>query len=183
MSDNALVRLFIAIDLPVELKQKLALFARGVPGARWIAPEQIHLTLRFLGEVNQATFLAVRSSLKQVRFPGFSLSLRGVGHFPPGKYARVLWVGTEHSEPLRLMQSAVEVAVIDAGVQPEGRGFSPHITLARLHDTPPAAVASFEQAHRDFATPPFAVTEFTLYSSLLTRNGAIHHKESSYPSQ
>ena len=107
--------------------------------------------------------------------------MKGVGHFPPGKHPRVLWVGMEGGAPLLELQREVELALIGVGIEPEERRFSPHITLARLKETPAAAVAAFEERFGAFRTEPFPVAEFHLYSSTLTREGAIHKREASYP--
>ena len=170
-------RLFIAIDLPEQVKEAVAAIAGDLPGARRVPREQIHLTLRFIGEVDEGMFLAIKGVLSAVRSAPFSLTLKGVGHFPPGRHPRVLWVGMEESEPLRELQKMVELALIGAGVAAEERGFSPHITIARLKETPPARVAMLEEKHQLFVAGPFPVGEFYLYSSTLTREGAIHKRE------
>jgi 2'-5' RNA ligase len=170
-------RLFIAIDLPEQVREAVAGIARDLPGARRVPREQIHLTLRFIGEVDEGMFLAIKSVLGTVRGSPFSLTLKGVGHFPKGKYPRVLWVGMEESVLLRELQKKVELALIDAGVAADERGFSPHITIARLKETPPARVALLEEKHQPFVAGPFQVGEFYLYSSTLTREGAIHKRE------
>ena len=170
-------RLFIAIDLPEQVREAVAGIARDLPGARRVPSEQIHLTLRFIGEVDEGMFLAIKSVLGKVRGAPFSLTLKGVGHFPKGKYPRVLWVGMEENEPLRELQKKVELALIGAGIAADERGFSPHITIARLKETPPARVALLEEKHQPFVAGPFQVGEFYLYSSTLTREGAIHKRE------
>ena len=170
-------RLFIAIDLPEQVKEAVAGIAGDLPGARRVPREQIHLTLRFIGEVDEGMFLAIKGLLSAVRSAPFSLTLKGVGHFPPGRHPRVLWVGMEESEPLRELRKMVELALIGAGVAAEERGFSPHITIARLKETPPTRVAVLEEKHRPFVAGPFPVGEFYLYSSILTREGAIHKRE------
>lgn len=174
-------RLFVAIDLPEEVKRGVAGITGNLPGARWVPDNQLHLTLRFIGEADAALFQAIKTVLTGVRGASFSLALTGVGHFPPSKYPRVLWVGMEQSGPLLELQHKVESALAAAGIAPEGRRFSPHITLARLKETPAAAVAACEERHGAFRTEPFPVGEFHLYSSTLSREGAIHKREASYP--
>jgi 2'-5' RNA ligase len=173
-------RLFVAIDLPEEVKKEVAGIAGKLQGGRWVPDSQLHLTLRFIGEADEALFRAIKAALAGVRGTPFPLALKGVGHFPPGRYPRVLWVGMEESTPLMELQRRVESALADAGVPPEGRRFSPHITLARLKDTAAAAVAAFEERFSAFRTAPFPAGEFHLYSSTLTRDGAIHTREASY---
>ena len=174
-------RLFVAIDLPEEVKRGVAGITGNLPGARWVPGNQLHLTLRFIGEADEALFQAIKTILTGVRGASFSLALKGVGHFPPGKYPRVLWVGMEQSGPLLELQHAVESALAAAGIAPDERRFSPHITLARLKETPAAAVAACEERFGAFRAEPFPVEEFHLYSSTLTREGAIHTREASYP--
>lgn len=173
-------RLFIAADLPAPLKATFSGLSGELPLARWVSPEQLHLTLRFIGEVDQGTLSAISSALSRIRFAPFQLTLRGVGHFPPGKRLRVLWVGLDPCPALMQLQLELELALQETGIPAEGRRFSPHLTLARLKETLPAAVSAFEIRHNDLACPPFEVGEFILYSSLLTAKGAIHSKEAVY---
>jgi RNA 2',3'-cyclic 3'-phosphodiesterase len=174
-------RLFVAIDLPEEVRNTIADIGRELPGARRVPREQLHLTLRFIGEVDDGTFKAVRTALAEVKGTSFPLALGGVGHFPPGRHPRVLWVGVAESSTLLELQRGVELALTGVGIPPEERRFSPHLTLARLKDTPPGPVAALEERFRDFGAGPFTVTEFHLYSSALTRAGAIHTREGTYP--
>ena len=173
-------RLFVAIDLPEDVKNAVADIGRELPGARRVPREQLHLTLRFIGEVGEETFKAVRSALAGIKDAPFPLKLRGVGHFPPGRHPRVLWVGLEGSAPLLALQEEVELALIEAGIPPEERKFSPHLTLARLKETPVAKVAGLEERYREFGAGPFPVTEFHLYASTLNREGAVHKREATY---
>ncbi|QXE86606.1 RNA 2',3'-cyclic phosphodiesterase [Geomonas nitrogeniifigens] len=175
-----MARLFIAIELPEDIKLSLSAFCDEVPGLRWVPPDQIHLTLRFLGDVLPQTSASLKQNLSAVNFAAFPLTLRGVGHFPPHGHPRVLWVGVEESRPLLTLQQQIESAVVNAGVLPEERGFSPHITLARIKENASAAVARFEAGHRDLSFPPFNVEEFILFSSVLTPKGAIHRLEETY---
>ena len=170
-------RLFVAIDIPEQIKEALTRFTRELPVARWVPADQAHLTLRFLGDVGEQTFAAIKSALSGLSFPGFSLYLHGTGHFPPGKRPRVLWVGVEANDTLTALYRDLERALLAAGIPPEERPFSPHLTLARLKETIPAAVQTFEARHGALAYPPFEVREVILFSSVLTNQGAIHSKE------
>lgn len=176
-------RLFVAIDLPEDIKDTLARFTKELPGAHWVPVGQLHLTLRFIGEVGPQAFAAIKAALSGISFRQFPLTLCGVGHFPPGKRPRVLWVGMEPSNPLMQLQQDLELALVDAEIAPEERRFSPHITIARLKETPPAAVSAFEARHRELACEPFEVREVILYSSVLTNQGAIHQSEAVLRSQ
>jgi RNA 2',3'-cyclic 3'-phosphodiesterase len=173
-------RLFVAIDLPAQIKEELAGFSPELPAGRWVGPEEIHLTLRFIGEVGPESFTSIRAALARVSFSAFPLTLRGVGHFPPGRHPRVLWVGIDPCDRLMQLQEDLELLLLDTGIPAEERRFSPHITLARLKETVPSAVDGFEVRHRDLVYPSFEVSEFILYSSTLTRQGAVHRKEEVY---
>ncbi len=175
-------RLFVAIDLPDEVKRELARFRREeIPGARWVPVEQLHLTLRFIGEVDESTLQAIRQALGAVGAAPFPLAVQRVGHFPPRKTPHVLWVGADAGAPLTGLQGEVEAAVQTAGISAEHRPFSPHITIARLRETPPHIVAEFEKQHQAFACAPFEVPAFYLYESTLTGKGAIHERVQIYP--
>ena len=174
-------RLFVAIDLPEQVKEAVAGIAgRGLAGARLIPGEQLHLTLRFIGDADDVMFQSIKRALSGVRGVSFPLTLKNVGHFPPGRHPRVLWVGMEENGPLRKLQQEVEQAIIAAGIAPDERAFSPHITIARLKETPPAKVAAMEEKEHLFNSGPFPVDEFYLYSSILSRDGAIHKREATY---
>ncbi len=173
-------RLFVAIDLPDEVRERIASLDGTVPGGRWVPREQLHLTLRFIGEVDEEGFRGIKSVLEGVRGAPFVLTLAKVGHFPPGRRPRVLWVGIEGCAALLELQQRVEAALAGAGIIPEERRFSPHITVARLKETSAETVTAFEERHAAFRAGPVSVTEFHLYSSSLTRAGAIHTREASY---
>lgn len=174
------MRLFLAIDLPDRIRQSVADICRGLPGIRWLPPDQLHLTLRFIGEANETVNAAIRRGLAAITCPPFSLSLQGVGCFPSPRRPRVLWVGLSGGEPLMQLQREVETAVVTAGIPPEERPFSPHITLARLQDHRESDVAPFLARNASFHSEPFTVDAFHLYSSILTAKGAIHRREASY---
>ncbi len=174
-------RLFVAVDLPDEIRNSVSDICAGIPGVKWIDPEQLHLTIRFIGDADEALFVAIRQELAEITGPPFTLSLRGVGRFPPHREPRVLWVGLERSGELALLRDQVEQALVKVGLEPEGRAFSPHITLARLREPQVPLVSRFLERNGHFSGGPFPVTEFHLYSSTLTRQGAIHRREASYP--
>ena len=174
-------RLFVAIDLPSDVKERLRPLCGGLPGARWVDGDQLHLTLRFIGEVDGGVLRDVREQLGTVRSAPFSLVLQGVGHFPPRGQPRVVWVGLEKSGPLGVLHGRVESALADAGLERDGRKFSPHITLARLKETPASRVGRYLEEFGLFRTDPFTVDAFILYSSTLTRHGAVHTPEATYP--
>ncbi|MFQ5985365.1 MAG: RNA 2',3'-cyclic phosphodiesterase [Alphaproteobacteria bacterium] len=173
-------RLFVAIDLPEGIKERLAGLCSGVAGARWVGREQFHLSLRFIGEVDGGLFEDVAEALKQVSGPPLRLALRGVGHFESGRVPRVLWVGVDGDDALVRLQAKIERRLQRLGIEPESRRYSPHVTLARLKESNRARVGAFLAQHQPFATEPFTVDAFHLFSSQLGRQGAIYRIEASY---
>jgi len=181
MVPGEMIRLFVAVDLPEEVRRSLVGLCCGVPGGRWVNPEQLHLTLRFIGEVDRALFDRIRVSLSSVVSPPVTLVLNSVGSFPPTGPPRVLWVGFQRSEALVSLRNQIENALVTAGCEAETRHFSPHITLARLKDVPRNLVAPYLAEHAGFSQGPVDVKEFRLYSSLLSRQGSRHIVEATYP--
>ena len=174
-----MIRLFVAIALPDSVADGLVMLQGGIPGARWSTREQLHLTLRFIGEVDGRDAAAIDDALAAIRSPRFSLELKGVGEFG-GRNPRALWAGVRNEEPVVHLQRKIESAVQRAGIPAEERKFSPHITLARLRGAPPDRVITFLSAHALYQSGPFEVTGFILYSSTLTPNGSLYRPERSY---
>lgn len=174
------MRLFVAIDLPEAIENKLVGISFGLPGARWVPLDQLHLTVRFIGEVDGGLFHDICSGLEQVEVDEFPLTLKGLGYFPPRKEPRVLWVGMEKNDPLLALRKKVDSVLAGCGLAPEKRKFSPHITLARLKKTPLNRVMQFLAGNALFSLPEFTVTRFCLYSSVLTPKGAVHSVEAEY---
>ena len=176
-----MIRLFVALALPETLRLRLASLGGGVPDARWTAPDNLHLTLRFIGEVENGVADDLDAALGGIGASGFDLTLSGVGHFGKADAARILWAGVEPSEPLNHLQAKIEAAVVRAGLPAEQRRFSPHVTLARLKRAPGPRVEQFVADHDDFRAAPIEIDRFTLFSSFLSSSGAIHRPEAEYP--
>lgn len=175
-----MIRLFVAVDLPENTKEELGRICFGLPGAKWVPPDQLHLTLRFIGEVDGGLFREIREDLEHVEARGFPMRLQGLGYFPPRQEPRVLWVGMEKSELLLQLRKRVDRQLAQLGVPPEKRNFSPHITIARLRETPLVRLTNFLSGNALFSLPEFQVDSFYLYSSILTPKGAIHQQEGAY---
>ena len=167
-----MLRLFVGLALPEEIRARLAEICAGVPGARWVAPENLHITLRFIGEVAEPDAQALHDALSQIRSPGFSLELAGADMFASGRRVKSLWVAVTPVPELLLLQERVELATQRAGLTAEGRKFKPHVTLARLKDTPSVRARDFVAQYGLFRAGPLAVDHFTLFESRLTRHGA-----------
>ena len=164
-------RLFAAIRPPAEVIDTLLSLEGGVPGARWQDAGQLHLTLRFFGEVGATQAEELVDHLERVRAAPFALALRGVGHFERKGRTHTLWAGIAPSDPLLALQRRVESAARHAGLPAEARNFAPHITLARLNAASGPALP-FLQAHAALAGEPWQVEAFDLVESTLTPHGA-----------
>ena len=174
-------RLFVAIDLPDDVTDSLERLCTGLPGARWTNPEQYHLTLRFIGEVGGLVYRDIEAGLAEVDFEPFTLSVQGFGHFPPRGEPKVLWAGVSGREPVDQLRRAVDRVMQSAGIEPERRKFSPHVTVARFPGGAPIQrLQRFLAGHALYRSEPFEVDSFHLYSSQLHQDGAIHTLEASY---
>ncbi|MFD2232495.1 RNA 2',3'-cyclic phosphodiesterase [Phaeospirillum tilakii] len=174
-----MIRLFVGLDLPGDLAERLAGLTAGLPGARRIEPENLHLTLRFVGEIDEATAADLDLALTRVEAAPFTLTLTELGLFGDRHRARTLWRGVEASPPLRRLAGRIEAAATRVGLAAETRRFTPHITLARLDSVRP------ERLQRALAVPPppetLAVEAFTLFQSHLSPHGAQYERLVSYP--
>lgn len=168
-------RLFVAVDIPADIKKRLVGLQTSIPTARWVKPEQLHITLRFIGDnVPAIRVKPIGAALAQVKAAPFDVTLGGVGRFPPGnrKAPRVLWVGISRQPALHDLYRQIETAVCALGFEPDERGFSPHITLARLKTFKPLQEADvFLDRHAAFDAGTFRVSRFVLYSSVLSPQG------------
>jgi len=172
-----MLRLFVGIALPPELKLRLSLLCSGVPGARWVDPGNYHLTLRFIGEVDEGVASDIDAALLQIRAPRFDVTLAGVGTFGE----RMLWVGVDKSQPLVHLRDKVESALVRLGLEPETRRYAPHVSLARLRNASEAKLHGFLEEHALFRAAPFRVERFSLVASYLTKSGAIYEDQADYP--
>jgi RNA 2',3'-cyclic 3'-phosphodiesterase len=174
------MRLFIALDLPWPLRERLAMLATGIPGARWVSRENLHLTLRFIGEVPPWRAEEIDLALHSLRGRGFTLTLAGAGLFERSGRVTSLYAGIERSPPLELLQSKIETALQRAGLEPERRRFLPHVTLARMDQPPSEKITGFIQQNNLFRSEAFAVDRVTLFSSQLTSTSPIYTAETEY---
>jgi len=186
------MRLFVALDIDAAIRERIALFLEGVrqfaPDVRWARAEALHLTLKFIGELDAARLEDVRSALAQVQGEATEIRFCKTGFFPTAKSARVFWVGVEADARLASLAGAVEEALEPLGVEREQRPFSPHLTLARTGSGRPSrgredrANPSFKWLQEKLAAMPApdfgAMTprEFFLYQSKLSPTGAQYTK-------
>lgn len=172
-------RLFSAIEIPSSVAERLTLLRSGLSGARWIDPENYHLTLRFIGDVDGATARDFTLALSGIEIPSFELRLNGLGSFG-GRKPRAIFAGIAPSEGLEALQRANERAAREAGLPPEGRNFKPHVTLARLRGARADAVAAYLERQGGVGAEPFSVSRFVLYSSRNSVGGGPYVVEAAY---
>ena len=175
-----MVRLFVAVDLPQAVRERLSALQGGVPAARWVASENLHLTLRFIGEVDYATARDIDDALNRIRAPAFAVAVAGVGCFGPEKRPRALWAGTDPSSPLQFLRDKVDRAVVAAGLAPDDRKFKPHVTLARFRERPGPRLARWLTDNSLLRLGPISVDRFTLFESTLGGEGAVYRPIAEY---
>jgi 2'-5' RNA ligase len=179
------MRLFVALAIPDAVARSIMLIQGGVPGARWQNREQLHLTLRFIGEVDGRAARAIDDALAGIEAPAFTLQLHGVGQFG-GKQTKALWAAARPNPALDHLQRKVDTAIRRVG-QPQdsfggsGHKFMPHVTLARLRRGEQSKVLDWLTDHALYTSAEFTVGAFHLYSSLLTSDGSIYRVEQDYP--
>ena len=178
----SLPRLFVAIAMPTDVADTLDRLAHGLPDARWTNLDDLHLTLRFIGDVDHSTFYEIGELLASISLPPFDLELCGLGQFPPRGPLRQLWVGVATNPALARLQRRIDRCISEAGVQPERqKKFVPHVTLARFEKPPSEArLAIYLRRYSLVRLRPFPVDSFGLYSSVLRADGALHTLEAEY---
>jgi 2'-5' RNA ligase len=176
-----MLRLFVGIAFPPELKLQLSLLCSGIRGARWVDPGNFHLTLRFIGETSEAVADDIDDALARIRARRFTLQLVGTGVFGGGDKPRSVWIGVERSPELVALRDKIELAVGRVGLAPEPRKFSPHVTLARLHKPALEELSGFLAAHAQFRAAPYVVEDFALIASFQTKAGSVYEEQADYP--
>jgi 2'-5' RNA ligase len=180
------VRLFVAIEIPADIRERFANFLSELraiaPKAKWVRPENLHVTLKFLGHTEPSKLAAIKDALANVRSPqAVALDFRGLGFFPNEKRPRVFWAGMQSSSNLATLASGADRAVHELGFPLEERAFKPHLTLARF-DPPklPANLLEFARVHAGRNFGSFAAQEFHLIESKLKPTGAEYTKLHSF---
>ncbi|MEH3107286.1 MAG: RNA 2',3'-cyclic phosphodiesterase [Sphingomonas fennica] len=172
-------RLFVALHLPATLRQHLLAGMGGGVGLRWQSDAQLHLTLRFIGEVDRHQAEDIAVALGRVRAMPFEIALTGAGTFGGGGRPHSLWVGVTPAAPVAELHARVDAALARAGVPRDGRAFQPHVTVARMRRTATGIGEALDR-WAGFATAPAAITDFRLYESHLGGEGATYETIARY---
>ena len=172
-------RLFTGIEIPDDLARRLALLRGGLAGARWIDPENYHLTLRFIGDVDMVMADDAAEGLSRIRRPAFPLRLTGIGALGARNHHSLV-AHAEMSPALLDLQAEQERILQRIGLKPEGRKYTPHVTLARLRGGSARAIAEYLTLRGGFFAPPFLVDRFVLFSSRNSVGGGPYVTEEAY---
>lgn len=165
-------RLFVAIRPPAPIRQLLLAAMGGISGARWQTDEQLHLTLRFIGEIDRHGRRDVAAALGSIHQQRFEIALKGTGVFEKA-YPEAVWAGLAPHEPLKRLHKKVDQALSKVGIPPDKRAYLPHITLARLRRSS-GPVGGFIERSGGLVSPPFTADWFGLFESALTPEGAVY---------
>ena len=173
-------RLFVAVRPPRSVRDLLLNAMGGISGARWQSEDQIHLTVRFIGEVDRHQAADVLAALGAIHHPPFDVAISGLGLFDRRGQPQVVWAGITPSEPLKTLHKKVDQAIARVGIAPDQRAYIPHITLARLKPSSGRIRGLIEESG-GLTSPPFPIDSFALYESQLTPEGAVYSVIERYP--
>ena len=173
-------RLFVGLEIPREVAQALSLLRGGLPGARWIDPDNYHITLRFIGDIDDRMAHEIALLLEGIRRRSFEVRFGGLTSFG-GRKPRAIVVAVEPIQPLVELQSELERLMQRLGLEPEGRKFTPHVTLARLRVSTSRDVAEYLSTRGPLFGSSFRVSRFVLFSSRSSVGGGPYVVEADYP--
>ena len=174
------MRLFVGIALPLDIRMALGTLCAGISGTRWVKPESMHVTLRFVGEVGLGAAQDLDAALGDVHVPAFEMRFSGIADFSQKSRLKALWAGVAANPALGHLQGKVEKAVQRAGFPPDGRKFTPHVTLARFKGQR-VHLGHYLEANGAFSTEPFLVESFTLFESHMGHGGSHYEVLNEYP--
>lgn len=175
-----MIRLFAALAIPEEVAKTLAPSQCGIEGARWRPAEALHVTLRFFGDVTEVMAEDLDAELAKIASQPLTLQISGVGAFDEGDRITAVWAGVHDHEALRVLAGRCEAAARKAGLKPDRRKYTPHVTLAYLGRSDPAAVTAWLAEHALLKSAPFTLNQFGLYSSWQTSEGSRYTAERIY---
>ena len=176
-----MIRLFTAIEIPEDIREELSHLKSSIENARWLSPKNYHLTLTFIGDIDETQVERIDTSLLKLSEPNFSLEITETGFFGHKKDPRILWAGIKHNESLNHLKNKVDVALDHAKIDFEHRHYTPHITLARMKNANPAEIGSFMEEYNLFHSRKIEVNRFALYQSHLTNHGSQYEVIKTYP--
>ncbi len=173
-------RIFTGLEIPADVAQTLSFLRGGLPGARWIDPENYHLTLRFIGDVETGLAREIAFMLGRVTRAPFALRLECLSSFG-GRKPRAVVASAAPEPALLELQAEHERLMQRVGLAPEGRKYTPHVTIARLRDSSSRQVAEYLSERGSFRSLPFAVERFVLFSSRASTGGGPYVVEEAFP--
>lgn len=168
------MRVFVALPIPKATIEKISELQVPLEGVRWQKVSQMHLTLRFIGEADDELIEELKAGFSNIDAPPFKLEFTGLGHFPRRGKPKVLWVGVEKSEELMQLKNKIDPVCDQANLDPEDREYKPHITLGKNKYGNKEDILRYLDRYGEIEFEPVEVNYFTLYSSTLTPDGAIH---------
>lgn len=179
-----MIRLFLGVQVPGLIAEPLYVLARGLKGARPVSPENMHATLKFLGEIEEPVADEVVAALETLSARAFTVRLAGLGIFEGGRSGQVphtLFAGIDPETDIRSLRERIERRISPDPVPADRRKYYPHVTIARTRGVAPVHLGALIQEFGDLKTEPFEVAEFILYSSHLSRDGADYRAEATFP--
>ncbi len=176
-----MLRLFTAIDPPAAIKQQLLLLRRSMIGARWQKADQMHITVNFIGEVENSFLPEIKEALASVKAGPLALNFNGVDYFGSKRQPRILFAKIEPNQELKKLNKQINNALLEIDIKTDRQKFKPHVTLARLKQTSFHSVGQFIQLESLFKTDCFKLDEFHLFSSKLHPQGSQYFIEESFP--
>ncbi|MBK8176507.1 MAG: RNA 2',3'-cyclic phosphodiesterase [Rhodospirillales bacterium] len=174
-------RLFVGVLFPDDIRNRLSSLYSGLPGARWVDAQSMHLTLRFIGEVGGGQAEDIDAALQRVTAPAFDLVVSSVDFFESGGKVHTLWAGVDKQPLLMHLRDKIESAVVRAGCTPERRKFKAHVTLARFRTDPGPRIGAFLQLNGRLSIGPFTIDRFILFRSHLGSERAHYEILAEYP--
>ncbi len=182
-------RLFVAIDISSEARQRALEYTTELAGSfpklkvRWVSPEKLHLTLKFLRNTKEESAGPLTAALSAIaaRQHQFQISLTGTGTFPDNAGSRVLWLGVANIDELQKIASEIEAECLKLGFESEHRNFNPHLTIARIREPRSAGELAAKHLSNNFEAAAFKVRELALYESRLLPSGPIYNKIGVFP--
>ncbi len=174
------MRVFTAIEFDEQVKSRLLDLRDNLQGLKWLRENQLHLTLRFIGNVDEEKAVVLNQQFQKIQAPSLHLKIQGVGVFPDIQRARILWAGIEGDQNLFSLQGKIEEAIVHSGLEPDTRDYHPHITLARIKYVDHEKLRNYIEKHRGWSIETVYINAFHLVESVLNRDGSIYRNIGTY---